>query len=212
MDDLKFSQLISSRLCHDLIAPVGAINSGVELYYEVPDKEEIMQLISQSAATVARRLMFYRIAFGYTAATSFSSLQEIGSLINNFVQPMRIALKLDCKTEMNNLTPVGRFLSNIALTIVEVAPYGGQMDILLTDREIRINLTGDNIMILRPDLVNALEGKVTEDQLTPKNIQAHLSAVYAENLHYGLTVTQQDRQSLMIGTFPLTPSRTHQNP
>jgi len=60
-EKLKFSENLSSRLCHDLITPMGAINTGLELLLEQDDlksqeSEEIMELIRQSAQTSSNRL------------------------------------------------------------------------------------------------------------------------------------------------------------
>src|SRR5256885_16016927 len=64
--DLRVLELLSSRLCHELISPVGAINNGIELMDEDdPDfVKEATQLIGNSARTAGRRLDFYRFAYG----------------------------------------------------------------------------------------------------------------------------------------------------
>lgn len=60
------SQSLASRLCHDLISPVGAVNSGIELLTEFGDDPdgESMQLIATSAKTASEKLQFFRIAYG----------------------------------------------------------------------------------------------------------------------------------------------------
>ena len=70
MDD-KFSlsaselaALLCSRVCHDIISPVGAINNGLELLDEGGADEDAMQLIRASAVNASARLQYARIAFG----------------------------------------------------------------------------------------------------------------------------------------------------
>lgn len=61
-------ELLSSRICHDLVSPVGAINNGIEFMEDAgDDKESIEQatgLISHSAQSAAARLQVFRIAYG----------------------------------------------------------------------------------------------------------------------------------------------------
>jgi histidine phosphotransferase ChpT len=56
--------LLSSKLCHDLISPVGAINNGLELLEEGGADEDAMNLIKNSARTASARLQYARIAYG----------------------------------------------------------------------------------------------------------------------------------------------------
>jgi hypothetical protein len=64
--ELRVLELLSSRLCHELISPVGAINNGIELMDE-DDAEfvkDATKLIANSARTAGKRLDFYRFAYG----------------------------------------------------------------------------------------------------------------------------------------------------
>src|SRR5690606_5368835 len=56
--------LLCSRVCHDIISPVGAINNGLELLEEGGADEDAMMLIRRSAINASARLQFARIAFG----------------------------------------------------------------------------------------------------------------------------------------------------
>src|SRR5229473_4806302 len=70
--DLKIVELLSARLCHELVSPIGAIANGVELLGE-DDPEfvrDAMALIAQSARKAAQRLQFYRFAYGSLATGS----------------------------------------------------------------------------------------------------------------------------------------------
>jgi len=85
LDDGTLAALLASRICHDLISPVGAINNALELY----DDDETMQgaaldLIRASAANASARLQFARLAFGASGAAHFDvasqQLQEVATL------------------------------------------------------------------------------------------------------------------------------------
>src|SRR4051794_41217827 len=62
-----FASLLCSRLCHDLLSPVGALNNGLELLADEHDPEmraRCLELLSDSAKASANKLKFFRLAFG----------------------------------------------------------------------------------------------------------------------------------------------------
>lgn len=66
-DELGFASLICSRLCHDLVGPVGAITNGIELIEmeeDLSEAGEALDLLRHSADNASRRLRFLRLAFG----------------------------------------------------------------------------------------------------------------------------------------------------
>lgn len=73
--DILLSALMSSRLCHDLVGPIGAVNNGVELLAEA-DAEmrgEAESLIAKSAGQAIHRLGFFRLAYGGAAKSTITS-------------------------------------------------------------------------------------------------------------------------------------------
>ncbi len=78
-DALELAALLCSRVCHDLISPVGAIVNGLEVLDDNPkpeDKEFALDLIRKSAKTASARLQFCRLAFG--AAGSAGAQIDLG--------------------------------------------------------------------------------------------------------------------------------------
>ena len=67
MKSVDFASLLCSRLCHDLLSPVGALNNGIELLADEQDPEmraRCLALLSESARASANKLKFFRLAFG----------------------------------------------------------------------------------------------------------------------------------------------------
>ena len=67
MNAVDFASLLCSRLCHDLMSPVGALNNGIELLADETDpemREKCLELLSDSARASANKLKFFRLAFG----------------------------------------------------------------------------------------------------------------------------------------------------
>ena len=67
MNAVDLASLLCSRLCHDLMSPVGALNNGIELLADETDpdmREKCLELLSDSARASANKLKFFRLAFG----------------------------------------------------------------------------------------------------------------------------------------------------
>jgi histidine phosphotransferase ChpT len=82
-DALELAALLCSRVCHDLISPVGAIVNGLEVLDDNPkpeDREFALDLIRKSAKTASARLQFCRLAFG--AAGSSGAQIDLGDAQN----------------------------------------------------------------------------------------------------------------------------------
>lgn len=82
-DTLELAALLCSRVCHDLISPVGAIVNGLEVLDDSPkpeDRDFALDLIRKSARTASARLQFCRLAFG--AAGSAGAQIDLGDAQN----------------------------------------------------------------------------------------------------------------------------------
>ena len=93
MDAIELSSLLCSRLCHDLLSPVGALNNGIELLADEQDpemRERCMELLADSARASANKLKFFRLAFG--AAGGFGDSvdpREAKAAIEGFTEQLR---------------------------------------------------------------------------------------------------------------------------
>ena len=75
---VDLASLLCSRLCHDLLSPVGALNNGLELLADETDpamRARCMDLLAESARTSASKLKFFRLAFG--AAGGFGEQVDV---------------------------------------------------------------------------------------------------------------------------------------
>ena len=91
--NLTLSNLIGSRICHDLISPIGAINNGLELIEIKGDQVgSEMRLIEQSCAAASARIQFFRIAYGAALDGQIISNRETVQIINGAIQSNRLAV------------------------------------------------------------------------------------------------------------------------
>src|ERR1700752_2828946 len=126
-DALELAALLCSRVCHDLISPVGAIVNGLEVLDDNPkpeDREFALDLIRKSARTASARLQFCRLAFG--AAGSSGAQIDLGD-----AQTMARGHIEDAKTTIAwNLPRLlfpknrGKLLLNILVVVPQTFPSG----------------------------------------------------------------------------------------
>lgn len=131
----ELAALLCSRVCHDIISPVGAINNGLELLDEGGADEDAMNLIRASARNASARLQFARIAFG--AAGSAGMQIDTGD-----AEAVAIAY---LKNEKPDLEWIGRrallpknkvkLLLNLILVAIGAIPRGGKITVRLDDLE-----------------------------------------------------------------------------
>ncbi len=124
--------LLCSRVCHDIISPVGAINNGLELLEEGGSDEDAMRLIKQSAANASARLQFARIAFG--AAGSAGMLIDTGdaeAVAHAFIRNEKPELEWKGPRWLLPKNKV-KLLLNLLLTANGCIPRGGRLSVELS--------------------------------------------------------------------------------
>ncbi|MEM6305456.1 MAG: histidine phosphotransferase family protein [Pseudomonadota bacterium] len=123
----NLAALIGSRICHDLISPIGAINNGLELLSMAGSTDgPEMELIGQSVNNASARIRFFRIAFG-AAGDQLVGKQEVTSVLRDLYGDTR--LDVQWLPEEAQPRSVVR-LAFLALLCVEAAmPYGGMIEI-----------------------------------------------------------------------------------
>src|SRR5277367_3001835 len=93
--DLRVMELLASKLCHDLVSPVSAINNGVELIEDIGGSvvEEAMKLIGDSAGHASRRLRLFRVAYGRAGAEENVSAKDMRHIDEQYIAGGKITLK-----------------------------------------------------------------------------------------------------------------------
>lgn len=178
---VDFASLLCSRLCHDLLSPVGALNNGLELLADEHDPEmrqRCLDLLNESARTSANKLKFFRLAFG--AAGGFGDkvdTREARTAIEGlFGEGGKVAI--GWMIEEGALPkPAVKVLLNLALIAGDALVRGGQLDIGAEEQdgkvEIVVRAEGPRL-ILDQELRSTLLGELGEDGVTPRGAAAYL--------------------------------------
>jgi len=177
---LFFSELLSSRLCHDLITPIGAINTGLELFDEQPfekspETDEILTLIHQSAATASARMGFFRSAFG--SSGNGIALGDARRLTDKYFANSKMKFIWEDPFENHlNIPYWGRILMNMILWIQDCAPRGGILKIrAYQQHNLRIDLELESDAIMsQKEGKEAIFGETDLKDLTPRTVQPYL--------------------------------------
>src|ERR1700680_3656313 len=96
MNDLDFAALLVSRVCHDLVSPVGAVVKGLEVLEDETDpamRADALRLVAASAEQAAARLKFARIAFGAAGSVGAElDLTEVSRILFGLLKGGKVEL------------------------------------------------------------------------------------------------------------------------
>ncbi|MDO5647447.1 histidine phosphotransferase family protein [Paracoccus sp. (in: a-proteobacteria)] len=127
--------LVGSRLCHDLVSPLGAIGNGVELLEMSPDFPGLsaapeMALIAESIAAARARIQAFRMAFGSAAPDQRVGGAELSQLLAGLSAQGRLRLELNASGDFAR--PDVRMLILAVMCLETGLPWGGRVIILHT--------------------------------------------------------------------------------
>lgn len=177
MDDLDFTSLLCSRLCHDLVSPVGAINNGIEILADEDSpemREQVMDLLTQSAVLTSNKLKFFRIAFG--AAGGFGSeldTAESKGALESLFENSRVDLvwkvtegyasKIGVKLLLNMALIMGEAIIGAGTLTASIEEDGDDLVLFAEASGARINLSEN----AEKAMLGQMDGEKIEARLAP---------------------------------------------
>lgn len=186
---IDLNALIGSRICHDLISPLGAIGNGVELMAMSGEQAgPEMDLISESVASANARIKLFRIAFGPATKGQMVSHKDVLGIATDFTAGGRLVLDWNPKQNLHRQDAKLLFL---LLQCFETAmPRGGK---------ITINNVGESWAIIgessslhvRSELWNLLQGG-TAPELEPSQVHFALAPLAAKAAERQLLIEKSD--------------------
>ena len=210
MNAVDLASLLCSRLCHDLMSPVGALNNGIELLADEDDpemREKCLELLEDSARASANKLKFFRLAFG--AAGGFGEdvdTHEARAALEGLFGAER-RLEVGWAVADDKL-PKGaiKLLLNLALLAGDALVRGGRLDVGAESREGEIELVirgeGPRIL-LDPGLRETLATGTSGGTVEPRAAGAWLAHSLAADAGGKIILSDPSSEALMIGaTIP----------
>ena len=209
MNAIDLASLLCSRLCHDLLSPVGALNNGLELMADEQDpemRERCLELLAESAKASASKLKFFRLAFG--AAGGFGDMIDTreakAALEGLFGADKRV--ELGWLVEDDDL-PKGavKLLLNLALIAGDALVRGGRLDVGAErdgSLELVIRAEGPRIL-LDPALRETIVKGSSDGTVEPRAAGAWLAHELAAQAKGEIRLSDPADEVLLIGvTLP----------
>ena len=157
MDDdaVQFASLLCSRLCHDLLSPVGSFGNGLELLADEPDgdlRERCLGLLESSATTAINRLKYFRLAFGSSGGFGDTiAVEDILAAVRGLVSETRQVTVNWIGGDGAVDKPAARVLLALAMIVVDALVRGGTVDIAVEQRgpilELALRGHGERVVI-----------------------------------------------------------------
>jgi histidine phosphotransferase ChpT len=183
--NIELTSLIGSRICHDLISPLGAIGNGVELLAmsEVAKGPE-MSLIAESVENANARIRFFRVAFGAASKGQKLGRAEVLDLLSRLTRAGRLSIqwKVDGDTDRGETK-----LAFLCLQCLEATmPWGGRITVTARDGTWSLVAEAPRLRELT-DLWAAFDSGVAHPGLAAAEVEFVLAPVWACEAGYRLT-------------------------
>ncbi len=183
MIDTELAALLVSRVCHDLIGPVGAIVNGMEMLEDDDDTDmraHALALIANSARAATAKLKFCRMAYGASGAMeAVIDPAEARDAVAGLIGKGRVTLAFDAASAAIPKAHV-KLLACLMLCGVEAIPRGGEVKASVREegptRVLDIRAEGTRVQ-LAPEVVTALKGEAALADAGHRHIHAFFTGL-----------------------------------
>ena len=206
MKSHEFASLLCSRLCHDLLSPVGALNNGIELLADEHDPDmraRCLELLGESARASANKLKFFRLAFGAAGgfADEVDTREARVAIEGLFGGDGRIQLGWVIDEPTMSKAAL-KILLNLVLIGGDSLVRGGRLDVGAERHEVGLDIViraeGPRIVI-DPELKSALRGEIEEEALAPRAAAAWLAYSLVSDGGGEIQISDEQEGMLLIG-------------
>ncbi len=198
ISSLRLLELLSSKICHDLISPIGAVNNGIEFMEEMGPEayDDAKDLIAYSAAQASAKLQAYRLAFGGGGADMTHKPEDIHKVIDPVIVPGGkltqdwdpLAFTHLLVDGMSYPTGLCKMLAALLLLAAECLPRMGTISAApqsANPKTIDITARGQGASV-RGSVAEALTLDIAADDLHAKTMHPYFCGLMAQN--YGFTL------------------------
>ncbi len=209
LTDLDLAALLCSRVCHDVISPVGAIANGLELMDDPETDAELkataLDMVRSSAKTATAKLKFCRIAFGAAgSAGALIDLTEAGEVARAFVGEEKVKLDWQAPRENRPKQEV-KLLLNMLLLALTGIPRGGVVTVTADGQNLAVKATGERAKI-NEGLAAALNGTADLTTLDARLVQPYYARVLAEAAGLDIKMMMETEDTVAVLAVALPPT------
>jgi len=207
LESLDLAALLCSRVCHDVISPVGAIVNGLEVLDDDKDPETqefALNLIRRSAQTASARLQFCRLAFGAAGSAGASiDLGDAEQVSRSFIQDDKVQLAWQAPRLLLAKNKVKLLLNLLVIAAASIV-RGGTVTAHLTDdngtTHITVTAQGTNVRV-PPHVADLLAGRSATGSIDAHAIQPYYTGQVARAAGMTLELKLTD-DSLVLTARP----------
>jgi len=190
--DIAFLELMASKVCHDLISPIGAISNGIEFMEEMgPDAiEEAVDLLKFSATQASAKLQAYRMAYGAGGGDISIKPEDVHKSFAKFIQlDKKITQDWDPHADIGpdeRSEGFSKLLMCALLLSCECLPKGGVITVDKAGQNITSIKASGQDAALKPPMDKALSNEIHQDALEPRYVHAYMSGLLAKQYGFQL--------------------------
>ena len=194
MTDATVLELLASRICHDLISPVGAVNNGVEFLQETGADAggEAIELIAYSAHQAAAKLQAFRLAYGAGGRDPNIKPENIHHTFGELIgKDGRVSQNWDPRINLGkDPLPLGfcKILMGTLMLAIEVLPRGGVIRVEAGPAGEALVIAEGQDAAPRPNMIAALDRSLPTSELDPRLVHAYALSLIAAQYQIAVTV------------------------
>jgi len=196
MSEIEFAALLVSRVCHDLVGPLGAVVNGMEVLEDERDADmraDAIRLVTSSAEQALARIQFMRIAFGAAGSAGAElDLSEIGRLITGLLAGGKTRLDWNVGATYWG-KDWAKLIMNATLLAADCLPRGGTVTVRIgADPSVpSFHIRGEGTHIrVAEDLQRLLAGEPLSSAVDARGVQPYLTHKLSRTVNGGLVLTQ----------------------
>ena len=198
MTEIEFSALMVSRVCHDLVGPLGAVINGLEVLEDERDaamREDALKLVTSSANQALARIQFMRIAFGAAGSAGAElDLSEVGRLVAGLLEGGKVRLEWHVP-HTYWAKNWAKLLMNAAVLAADCLPRGGLVRVEggadPTMPSFRIVASGPSARVSE-EVERSIRGESMAEGLDARAIQPFLTHRLSRSVNAGLAIAAKD--------------------
>jgi len=203
------ASLISSRICHDLISPIGALNTAIEVLDDTESKEmheDALKLIKLAASEASAKLSYLRIALGTNSTSKgVMKLDKLKLITENMFNTEKFSFNWDV-SEIKLEKSIARILLNILMLAIQSIPRGGKVTIKIEEKSDKLKLvTSANGIKSRLDkqTEDAFKGTIPSEEIDGRVIQSYFTRILIDDLNGQIEAFKTDGNVIFNVTIPV---------
>jgi histidine phosphotransferase ChpT len=203
LSDIELAALVSSKVCHDVVGPIGAIGNGLEVLADTDDdsmRKFALDMIAKSTRTASAKLQFSRLAFGAAGGPDGEiDLRDAEAMAKGYVGDERHNLIWNATPAIRPKNEVKLLLNMIAIAMGTL-PRGGDVVVSVENAgtlpRLEIRCTGQKARV--SENVKALLEAENGQAIDARSVQAYYAGCLARAANMNLTIDMDGEDVVLL--------------